>query len=197
MQVKLLTAIESRTVRRLGSTRNEPVDVWIIAATSVDLAAAMRTGRFRRELYHRLSTVVLELPPLRHRQRDVLDLADHFLARAAVEHRILAKRLSEDARAALLTYPWPGNVRELANVLERVMLLEDSPVITAAMLSLLEPGAADRATSESLQSPEALHADERRQLVKALNAARETLPGPPLSSGIHRNTMRYRLTKHG
>jgi two-component system response regulator AtoC len=116
LQVKLLTAIESRQVRRLGSTRNEPVDVWIIAATSTDLTTAMRTGRFRRELYHRLSTVVLELPPLRHRGQDVLDLADHFLTRAAVEHRIPSKRLAEDARTALRSYPWPGNVRELANV---------------------------------------------------------------------------------
>jgi sigma54-dependent transcription regulator len=102
LQVKLLTAIESRQVRRLGSTRSEPVDVWIIAATSTDLSAAMRTGRFRHELYHRLSTVVLELPPLRARDRDVLDLADYFLARAAAEHGIAVKELADDARAALL-----------------------------------------------------------------------------------------------
>jgi tetratricopeptide (TPR) repeat protein len=195
LQVKLLTAIESQQVRRLGSTRNEPVDVWIIAATSVDLATAMRAGRFRRELYHRLSTVVLELPPLRHRQRDVLDLADHFLGRAAAEHQIPFKQLAEDARSALLAYPWPGNVRELANVLERVMLLEDSPVITAAMLSLLEP--AGGSTPDSLQSPEALRADERQQLVTALNAARGNITRAAARLGIHRNTMRYRLTKHG
>ena len=197
LQVKLLTAIESRTVRRLGSTRNEPVDVWIIAATSVDLAAAMRTGRFRRELYHRLSTVVLELPPLRHRQRDVLDLASHFMARAVVDHHIASKRLSDEAGTALLAYPWPGNVRELANVLERVMLLEDGPVITAAMLSLLEPSETDGSTAKSLQSPEALRADERRQLVTALNAARGNITRAAARLGIHRNTMRYRLTKHG
>ncbi len=127
LQVKLLTAIESRQVRRLGSTRAETVDAWIIAATSTDLSAAMRGGRFRRELYHRLSTVVLELPPLRARGGDVLELAERFLARAAAEHGIPVKRLAEDARTALLGHSWPGNVRELANVLERVMLLEDSP----------------------------------------------------------------------
>jgi two-component system, NtrC family, response regulator AtoC len=130
LQVKLLTAIESRRVRRLGSTRSEAVDVWIIAATSLDLAAAMRAGRFRRELYHRLSTVVLTLPPLRARDGDAIELAEHFLARSALEHGVPAKRLDEGAYAALRAYPWPGNIRELGNVLERVTLLEDSPVIT-------------------------------------------------------------------
>jgi DNA-binding NtrC family response regulator/tetratricopeptide (TPR) repeat protein len=198
LQVKVLTAIESRQVRRLGSTRSEPMDVWIIAATSTDLSAAIRAGRFRHELYHRLSTVVLELPPLRARDRDVLDLADHFLERAAAEHGIPVKMLAEDARAALLAYQWPGNVRELANVLERVMLLEDSPVITAAMLSLVAPGGAGTPDSArvSLRSLEALRAEERQQLVTALDASRGNITRAAARLGIHRNTLRYRLSKH-
>ena len=198
LQVKLLTAIESRQVRRLGRTRNESVDVWIIAATSTDLTAAMRARRFRPELYHRLSTVVLELPPLRTRDGDILELAEHFLARAATEHGIPAKRLADDARATLLAYPWPGNVRELANVLERVMLLEDGRVITASMLSLFAPadGSASEAALVSLRSPEALRADERQQLVAAFNAAQGNITRAAARLGIHRNTMRYRLTKH-
>src|SRR4029453_12879895 len=79
LQAKLLTAIESRQVRRLGSTRSDSVDVWILAATSEDLTAAMRAQRFRPELYHRLATVVLRLPPLRARGQDVLGCARHFL----------------------------------------------------------------------------------------------------------------------
>ena len=198
LQVKLLTAIESRRVRRLGSTRSEPVDVWIIAATSTDLSAAMRAGRFRHELYHRLSTVVLELPPLRARDRDVLDLADHFLARAAAEHGIPVKELADDARAALLAYSWPGNVRELANVLERVMLLEESPVITAAMLSLAGPGAAaaSGAAPVSPRSRDALRAEERQRLVAALDASRWNITRAAAHLGMHRNTLRYRLGKH-
>src|SRR3989442_655152 len=116
LQVKLLTAIESRQVRRLGSTRSEAVDMWIIAATSLDLSAAMRAGRFRRELYHRLSTVVLVLPPLRAREGDVVELAEHFLARAALEHGVPAKRLDEAAYPALRAYPWPGDIPELGSV---------------------------------------------------------------------------------
>jgi DNA-binding NtrC family response regulator/tetratricopeptide (TPR) repeat protein len=197
LQVKLLTAIESRHVRRLGSTRSEPVDVWIIAATSTDLSTAMRSGRFRHELYHRLSTVVLELPPLRARDRDVLDLADHFLARAAAEHSVPVKRLGDDAQAALLAYPWPGNVRELANVLERVMLLEDGPVVTAAMLSLGAPRSADaRPAPIAPRSFAALRAEERHELVAALDAARGNITRAAARLGIHRNTLRYRLAKH-
>src|SRR5262245_43748894 len=198
LQAKLLTAIESRQIRRLGSTRNESVDVWIIAATSEDLTTAMRTGRFRRELYHRLSTVVLQLPPLRTRGEDILILADHFIARAATEHGIAPKRLAEDARDALLAHAWPGNVRELGNVLERVMLLEDGPVITAAMLVLPSPpsDALGEPTRPFPLSPEALRADERQQLAAALTAARGNISRAAARLGIPRNTLRYRLVKY-
>ena len=144
LQAKLLTAIESRQVRRLGSTRSDPVDVWILAATSEDSTAAMQAQRFRPELYHRLATVVLRLPPLRARGRDVLELGRHFLARAAADHGAVTKTLADDACAALLAYSWPGNVRELANVLERVTLLEDGAVITAPMLGLPRAGVGGR-----------------------------------------------------
>jgi transcriptional regulator of acetoin/glycerol metabolism/tetratricopeptide (TPR) repeat protein len=198
LQTKLLTAIESRQIRRLGSTRNESVDVWIIAATSEDLTTAMKTGRFRRELYHRLSTVILQLPPLRARGEDILILADHFLARAAADHGIPPKRLAEDARDALLAHVWPGNVRELGNVLERVMLLEDGPVITAAMLALPSPtiDVLREPIPPSPLSPETLRADERQQLVAALTAARGNISRAAARLGIPRNTLRYRLAKH-
>jgi transcriptional regulator with AAA-type ATPase domain/tetratricopeptide (TPR) repeat protein len=196
LQVKLLTAIESRRVRRLGSTRSQSVDVWVIAATSTDLAAAMRAGRFRPELYHRISTVVLQLPALRARDRDVLDIADHFLARAAAEHGVPVKRLTKDAQTALLAHPWPGNVRELRNVLERVTLLEDSPLVTAAMLRLGALTGAHPSAPPALRSFAALRAEERDELVAALDAARGNITQAAARLGIHRNTLRYRLAKH-
>src|SRR5262245_23276872 len=121
----------------------------------------MRAGRFRPELYYRLSTVVLQLPPLRTLGRDIGDIADHLLARAARMHGVPGKRLSDDAYAALIAYGWPGNVRELANVLERIVLLDDSPVITASTLAL--PGS----VQEAQQAPSALlsptaHREEER-----------------------------------
>src|SRR5256712_2373392 len=120
LQTKLLTALEDRAVRRLGSTRAEPVDVWIISATSEDLKAGTRRRGFREELYHRLAVVTLRLPPLRERGQDILTLAEHFLTRACTEYGLAPKMLTEDAQEALLPYRWPGEVREVANVLKRI-----------------------------------------------------------------------------
>src|SRR5262245_1117068 len=139
LQAKLLTALEDRAVRRLGSTRAEPVDVWIISATSEDLkAGALRRG-FREDLYHRLAVVTLRLPPLRERKQDILPLAEHCLSRACREYGLAPRTLSEDARAALLGYQWPGNVRELGNVMERAALLVEGPLVRADNLELATP----------------------------------------------------------
>src|SRR3989442_6927095 len=116
LQAKLLTVLEDRAVRRLGSTRTEAVDVWIITATSEDLKAGARRPRFREELYHRLAGVTLRLPPLRERGKDVLTLPEHFLAHTCTQYGLAPKTLAEDARAALVAYRWPGNVREVADV---------------------------------------------------------------------------------
>ena len=127
LQAKLLKVIEDHAVRRLGSTRSEPVDVWILAATSENLAVALRTRRFREDLYHRLAVVTITLPPLRDRGADVLRLAEHFLARACADYGLPAKTFAPEAASALVAYPWPGNLRELGNVMERVALLGRGP----------------------------------------------------------------------
>ena len=136
LQVKLLKALEDRSVRRLGSTRPEPADAWVLAATSEDLSSAIRTRRFREDLYHRLAVVTVQLPPLRDRGSDVLLLARHYLDRACREYGLPIKSLASNAEAALLAYTWPGNVRELANVMERVALLSEAEQVTAAALRL-------------------------------------------------------------
>src|SRR2546422_2927158 len=136
LQVKLLKALEDRSVRRLGSTRAEPADAWVLAATSEDLAAAIRVGRFREDLYHRLAVVIVRLPPVRERGADVLLLAHHYLERACSEYGLPLKVLTPDAEAALHAYSWPGNVRELANLMERVAVLSDAEQVTAAALRL-------------------------------------------------------------
>ncbi len=137
LQVKLLKVVEQRTFRRIGSTREEPTDAWIITASNDDLLARTREGRFREDLYHRLAVVSLRLPPLRERGRDILLLAERFLAGACAEYRVPGRSLAPSGRAALLAYAWPGNVRELANVMERVVLLSEGPV-TAEVLGLVE-----------------------------------------------------------
>src|SRR5262245_17602862 len=138
LQAKLLKVIEDRSVRRLGATQGELVDVWIISATNENLSAAVKTGKFRADLYHRLAVVLLSLPPLRQRDDDVLLLAEHFLARASADYGLPPKTLTADARARVLAYSWPGNIRELANTMERAALLSQTPEVSAAVLELKE-----------------------------------------------------------
>jgi DNA-binding NtrC family response regulator/tetratricopeptide (TPR) repeat protein len=136
LQAKLLTVIEERAVRRLGSTRTEPADAWIISATNSDLPIAIREHRFREDLYHRLAVLTIELPPLREREGDVLLLAERFLASVCNDYGLPSKTLAPDARERLVVYPWPGNVRELANVIERAALQADGSTLGARHLEL-------------------------------------------------------------
>ena len=123
-------------MRRLGGTRAEPADVWLIAATNEDLAQAVEAQRFRADLYHRLAVVTIGLPSLRERGDDLIQLAEAFVARVCGEYGIGRKVLSADARAALRAHAWPGNVRELANAIERGALLAHGEQIDAAALEL-------------------------------------------------------------
>jgi len=206
LQAKLLKVIEERVVRRLGSTQGEPVDVWILAATNADLAAAVRGRRFREDLYHRLAVLTLVLPPLRERGDDVILLAEHFLARACGDYGLPSKAFAPDARAALAAHRWPGNVRELANVMERVALLSEAPVVTADVVGLpvaeeAAPAAdGDTGPAGVAQPPrplvDAMAGVERAHLFEALQATGWNVSRTALRLGISRNTLRYRMEKH-
>ncbi len=201
LQSKLLTVIEERAVRRLGSTRNEAVDVWIITATSVDLATAMRERRFREDLYHRLAVLTLWLPPLRERGRDIPLLAEHFLVRACADYGLLPKTFGPDASAALLAHPWPGNVRELANVIERVALLSDAPTVSAPVLGL--PAAVPAEARDLAPEVDAIPVGgdigsaEGAQILEALRDTNWNISRAAARLGVSRNTLRYRIEKHG
>src|SRR5215510_793928 len=134
MQVKLLRAIQERTIRRVGGTEESPVDVRIIAATNRDLSAMVAENEFREDLYYRISVIPLEIPPLRHRRDDIPLLANHFLSRLQSSMKKDIERISEDALKRLETYDWPGNVRELENAMERAFILETSRELTDAFL---------------------------------------------------------------
>src|SRR6185503_9618357 len=126
-QVKLLRVLETGMFFRVGGTRPRRVDVRLVAATNRDLAAAMRSGQFREDLYYRINTITILLPPLRERQEDVGLLAQHFLETNATYG---LKRLSPAALAALEGYAWPGNVRELLHVIQRGVILCKGDEIT-------------------------------------------------------------------
>ena len=200
LQAKLLNVIEERAVRRLGSTRSEPVDVSIITASNEHLETATHQRRFREDLYHRLAVLTLWLPPLRERGEDILVLAEHFLARACADYNLPPKTLTPDARAALLAYPWPGNVRELANVIERLALLSEGPLVAAEMLGLPEPrppqGQRGR-TEQAIPLQEAVGSVERTHILEALSQTRWNISRAAAQLGVPRNTLRYRIEKYG
>jgi DNA-binding NtrC family response regulator/tetratricopeptide (TPR) repeat protein len=195
LQAKLLKVLEERAVRRLGSTRSEPVDVWVVAATSEDLQAATRGRRFREDLYHRLAVLTLRLPPLRERGDDVIRLAEQFLADACADYGLTPRTLAPEARMALRAYAWPGNV------LERVALLSDASSVTAPMLDLPSALASgSRAASPGDERRAAVAADasvERTRLLEALRATRWNLSRAAARLGVPRNTLRYRMEKLG
>src|SRR5690606_34800323 len=122
IQAKLLRALQNGEIQRLGADRPRHVDVRVIAATNRRLHEEVREGRFRADLYHRLSVYPVHIPPLRERGRDVLVLAGHFLELNRARLGLRCLRLSADAERALLTYAWPGNVRELEHVISRAAL---------------------------------------------------------------------------
>jgi len=131
MQVKLLRALQERTVRPVGGNREEPVDVRIIAATNQDLAAQISSGEFREDLYYRINVIPINLPPLRQRREDIPPLVEHFLKKFSEQMDLdEPKRISLDAMRLLEAYQWPGNVRELENVIERAIALSPDPTLT-------------------------------------------------------------------
>ncbi len=198
LQVKLLKALEDRAVRRLGGTRPEPADAWVIAATSEDLTTAIRNRRFREDLFHRLAVVTLQLPPLRERGNDVLLLARHYLDQVCRDYGVPAKPLTTDAERALMAYPWPGNVRELANLMERVALLSDGSEIAAADLRLPRT---PRVTSSPTKAGETVNDEmdalERGRIEEALRADGWNISRAAARLGLPRNTLRYRMERHG
>jgi DNA-binding NtrC family response regulator/tetratricopeptide (TPR) repeat protein len=203
LQGKLLGVLEDRAVRRLGSTRAEPVDVALIAATAVDLKRAVSDGNFRADLYHRLAVISLELPPLRARGGDIVALGEYFLARACADYGLSPRALTPDARHLLLAYPWPGNVRELANAMERVVLLSNTEAITAEVLDFLANDAL--AVRESVQvgnvtatvTGESLDATLRARIQAALHDHGGNIRRTADALGISRNTLRARMDKYG
>ena len=196
LQAKLLKVLEERAVRRLGSTIDESVDVWILTATNEDLRGAVRERRFREDLYHRLAVLTLTLPPLRERGADILSLAEHFLARACADHGVAPKTLTAGARDALLAHPWPGNVREVGNLMERVALLSLDAEVTPEMLGLpvtapgKEPEPAREETARSLEDA------VRDRVAEVLRQTSWNISRSASLLGISRNTLRARIERY-
>src|SRR5271168_5024078 len=136
VQVKLLRILQEREFERLGSNKTQHIDVRVIAATNVDLRAALEQGTFREDLYYRLNVLPINIPPLRERKEDIPFLAEHFVKKHGKDLGSPVQSISDAAMQRLLEYHWPGNVRELENVLERSMVLANGAVLEANDIKL-------------------------------------------------------------
>ena len=134
MQIKLLRVLQDRVVRRVGSNVETQVEVRVIAATNRDLSESIKIGTFREDLFYRINVIPIALPALRQRKEDIPLLVEHFIAKYCANLGVPQKRISADAMRAIEKYHWPGNVRELENVIERMIALETSDVLTTKSL---------------------------------------------------------------
>ena len=140
VQAKLLRAIQEREVKRLGSSKPVKIDVRIVSATNADLNRNIAEGNFREDLYYRLNTIPLQIPPLRERTEEILPIAEAVLEQNCERYGFDAKHFGEEAKAQLLAYGWPGNIRELISVVERAAILSDGDEITSDALFLESRG---------------------------------------------------------
>jgi transcriptional regulator with GAF, ATPase, and Fis domain len=195
-QAKLLRVLEEKVVYRVGGAASIPVDTRIVAATNRNLAESVRSGKFREDLFYRLTVVTLDLPPLRDRHEDILVLAEHFLAQFCRQAGRKPLKLSAEAKKRLEQHSWPGNVRELRNLLERVAYLCPHDKIDAADLAfILRPAKANEAERFAGQSlAEATDAFQREHIEQAISRAGGHMSDAALALGLHRPNL-YRKMK--
>ncbi len=191
LQVKLLRFLQQREIERVGGREVIPIDVRVVAATNQSLDEALRGGRFREDLYYRLSVVTIHLPPLRERGEDVVLLANAFLRRNA--HALKRKvRFSPEALEAIVKYQWPGNIRELENKVHRAVIMATSRIIGSADLDLKPSAVIDALPTLR----EARDQSERRLIVNALVRSRGNISRAARVLDISRPTFHDMLVKH-
>jgi DNA-binding NtrC family response regulator len=196
LQVKLLRALQSGEIRRLGATQATTIDVRVIAATHGDLAALISQGSFREDLFYRLNVIQVVLPPLRDRREDIPALAEHFLGRAA---RKLGRslRLAPATLERLLRYAWPGNVRELENAIERAAILTRSEVVEPDDLPPHVAAGLALGPSPALPRQATLADAERAHILQTLERFGRNLSGAAEALGIGRTTLWRKLKEYG
>lgn len=180
VQAKLLRAIQEREIRRLGASKSIKIDVRIVCATNADLSEKIQNGTFREDLYYRLNTIPVHIPPLRERRDEILSIATVTLERHCAQYGFTPKHFSPDAQQTLLEYKWPGNIRELISVVERAVILSEGDEISGDALFLEGRGLRPKrsiATMEQELISELLHTcnRDRHEAAKMLGLSVEVL----------------------
>ena len=191
LQAKLLRAIQSRSIVPVGGTEAHPVNIRLICATNMNLESLVREGRFREDLYYRINTVHIALPPLRDRKDDIVPLAELFLRRFAEKYHRPLTGLSPDAAELLKAQRWSGNIRELQNCLEKAVILSDGTTLTAKDFQL--EARTEEVPATGLRSP----AEEERLIRAAMERTDGNISAAAKILGVSRPTLYAKLKKYG
>jgi transcriptional regulator with PAS, ATPase and Fis domain len=203
LQAKLLRVIQNRSVVRVGGTQAIPVNIRLICATNMDLDALVREGRFREDLYYRINTVHIALPPLRERKEDIVPLAQMFLERFAQKYHRPLSGMDESAENALRSYWWSGNIRELQNVMEKAVILSEAKNLTVKDLQIDSSAKGLRITSGgnglSLDDRSFCHSErsEESMVREAMDRTNGNISAAAKILGVSRPTMYAKLKKYG
>src|SRR5882672_10808052 len=203
LQAKLLRVLEERMVRRLGAAKAVPVDFRLISSTNQSPEMALREGHLRQDLYFRINTVSIEVPPLRERREDIPMLIRAFLERYRTKHARAVDGIEPEAYRRLLAWSWPGNVRELQHAIERAVLVTRGPMLTLEDLpeqlqhTAREGGAGPSAVAPSQVPAGSLEEIERASILKALETTRWNKQAAAALLGLRRPTLYSKMRKHG
>ena len=199
LQAKLLRVLEEREFQKVGGTRTISIDIRVLTATHRDLADAVEKGDFRLDLYHRLATFHIGIPPLRERREDIPILAYHFLTKSAAAAEKSIRAISTDALQALTQHNFPGNVRELKNAIESAVLFETTDLLQPQSLLLHQTrGGSQPATSDPMDTTTILPLEEveRRAIIHALKVTNNNISHTAHALGIDRTTLYRKLKKY-
>ncbi|MBN1473507.1 MAG: sigma-54-dependent Fis family transcriptional regulator [Syntrophaceae bacterium] len=197
-QAKLLRVIQEQEVPRVGKSAPEKVDVRLITATNKDLRSEIAEGRFREDLFYRLSVVLLDIKPLSEHKTDILPIAEHYLEYYQKKHKSKVRYLSEDTKKSLLTYKWPGNVRELKNTIERLCVMVDHDTVNLSDILYYGQGEGAKApVVDSLSGRMTLVDVEKEHIEKALGHFNFQINKTAQFLGIDRKTLRIKMRNYG
>lgn len=197
LQAKLLRVLQEKKVRAVGENVTKDINVRIIAATHKDLKAAIKDGRFREDLYYRLSVIPIVIPPLRHRKEDIPLLAEHFLKKYAATNDLKVRGFTKRAVTKLLSFRWEGNVRELENVVERAVVLSTTPLIDAQDIPSLDGSTADEFFGRAIADFPTLEQLEKRYIQVVLEKAGGQKEKAAQILGVNRRTLYRKEREYG
>ena len=192
-QAKLLRVIQNRSITKVGDTKSMPIDIRLFCATNMDLAAMVKEGHFREDLYYRINTVSLHLPPLRERTDEIVPLAEAFVMKYAEQYHRAANGLSEEAKQLLLRCRWNGNIRELQNCIEKAVIYSETELVRAEDLQIR----ASELTEVQTTQAESLEDAEEKVIRQAMKQYNGNLSLVAKALKISRPTLYSRLKKYG